>query len=216
MNTAKEILLKVKALFDVPVAPAIPVAPVVAAAPVVAPVGTPTPFKLQDGTEIMIVIDDPAVSATPDTGDAVTIAGAPAPAADYTLEDGSVITVDDMGTIVSVVTPVVDPVAAPSDMSVLLEQRIAALEEEVTKLREPITTMNADTTAAFSKQENEITKQGEIIKGLFELVEELIKEPSTEPKTLTGAQKEKFDKVAAKEKKFEAYAKAISNLKNNK
>jgi len=120
---AKDILKKIKAAFEAPIVPAAAAAPVVP---------TPTVFKLKDGTEVGILIDDPAVSTAPDAGDIVTIAGVPAPAADYELEDGTKITVDATGAITLVVAPT--PVTQPdftAPVAKTLEERIAAIEAKI-------------------------------------------------------------------------------------
>ena len=62
------------------------------------------------------------------------------------------------------------------------------------------------TTAQMAKQDN-------VISGLFDLVEQLTKEPTADPVTLTGTKKDQFDKNSAREKKFENYAQAIKALK---
>lgn len=112
--TAKERLKQIRDAFNAAIAPILAAAPTPAP---VAPVGSPTPFKLQDGSDITIVIDDPATSALPDAGDAVIIAGTPAAAGSYTLADGTVIVVDATG-IISAVTPptAVDPNTVPTEM----------------------------------------------------------------------------------------------------
>jgi hypothetical protein len=101
---AKDIYLKIKALFDDATPPPPPPAPL---AP---PVGTP--YTLQDGTTQISIVQ---AGDTPAVGDVVTIAGAPAPANTYTLQDGSTLTTDATGTITAYTpaAPVtVDPAAA--------------------------------------------------------------------------------------------------------
>lgn len=91
----KELVTKVKAVFDAP--------PVVALAAPVAPADTSnaTVYSLQDGTQIAIQ----QAGATPAPGDTVTVAGAPAPEGMLVLQDGSTITCDATGTI-TLYTPV--------------------------------------------------------------------------------------------------------------
>lgn len=92
--TAKEILAKVVAVFNAPIAPAVPVAPVAAAEPApVVPVGKP--YKTKDGVELSIVQAGEIIGM----GDTVTIAGAPATEGEYELEDGSKVTVDAAGAV---------------------------------------------------------------------------------------------------------------------
>lgn len=129
---AKEILAKVRALFDAPIV-APPIVPAAAAVPPpAAPTGVATPFKLADGTDITITIDDPSVSTAPDAGDIVMIAGVPAPAGDYTLQDGTTFTTDATGaiTVITMPTPATQPafVAPPA---LTLEDRIKAIEVRI-------------------------------------------------------------------------------------
>lgn len=133
--TPKEILAKIKAMFDAPAftpAAAAPAAAVPGAAAAPTPIPTPTIFKLKDGTEISVMIDDPAVSALPDVGDMVTVTGAPAPAGDYVLEDGTTLTVDATGAITAVsgIAPATQPNFAPP-VAKTLEERIAAIEGKI-------------------------------------------------------------------------------------
>lgn len=106
--TAKEIFLKIKAAFDMPIVPAAPAAP---------PAPIAKTYKTQDGTELSIT----QAGETPAAGDMVTIAGTPAPANTYTLEDGSTITVDATGMVTAYTAamaappaPVPTPAAPPA------------------------------------------------------------------------------------------------------
>jgi hypothetical protein len=53
-----------------------------------------------------------------------------------------------------------------------------------------------------------------VIVGLFELAEKLADTPTTEPVTLTGNKKDQFERTAAKEKRIEGLAHAITQLKS--
>lgn len=117
--TAKEILVKVKALFagEVPAPPPVnPPAP----APAPAPAAGKT-YKLQDGvTEISIS----QAGDLPAAGDMVTMNGAPAPANTYTLQDGSSIVVDATGMITAYTAaapPAPPPAPAPPQPVTLSE-----------------------------------------------------------------------------------------------
>lgn len=125
MSTDKKTLLqKIKAFFDAPIVAVAPVTPAT-------PVGTATPFKLQDGSDVMITIEDPTVSMTPDAGDVVTIAGAPAPDASYTLEDGSTFTT--AGGSITVFTPPVPVTQTSEQLAAAAEAaRLAALPTVLT------------------------------------------------------------------------------------
>jgi hypothetical protein len=257
-ETAKDILLKVKALFDAPIVAPVAAAPVAPAAPVV----TGVPFKLKDGTEITIAVKDTVTNA-PAVTDTVTIAGAPAPAGDYELEDGSKITVDATGAI-SVVTPIQPVTQTPEQMAAeaarvaalaqptvltaeavqamyakfatgTAEERLSNLEIMIKALmdsnfgyqirqgqenaaiqayKDSLAPMQAATATQLQAAEQKITKNDEVIKGLFELVEKLAELPSAEPKTLTGAKKDQYERAKAKEDKLTGIANAITALKS--
>ncbi len=81
----KTFLQRIKGMFDGTV-------------PLVAP--TPKVYKTKDGAAELTITQ---AGETPAASDTVTIAGAPAPAADYVLEDGSTLTVDANGVITAVV-----------------------------------------------------------------------------------------------------------------
>lgn len=207
-ETAKNIFAKVRAAFDLPLpAPAAPAAP--------------TPFKLLDGTDITIGIEDPAVSMLPDVGDSVMIAGAPAPAGNYTLADGTQITTDDMGNISVVVAPVAlvappataapePPTPAVDPAMAAMEARIASLEAAVAALTQPVTSLME---SQFAAAQAKATKQDEVIAGIIDFFEEIIKEPTAAPATLTGNKKEQFDRREKREEKFKAMAQALADSK---
>lgn len=118
--TLKERFLKIKAAFDgtPPVPPANPPAPAPPASPAA------KTYKLQDGTEISIS----QAGDLPAAGDMVTINGAPAPANNYTLADGSVIVVDATGIIVTYTAapappaPPANPPAPPQPVTLSVEK----------------------------------------------------------------------------------------------
>jgi hypothetical protein len=87
-------------------------------------------YKLQDGTEISIS----QAGEMPAVGDLVTIGGVPALANTYTLEDGSIITVDATGAItVYTAAPAPAPLPAPAPpptpvtLSALSAEDVAAM-----------------------------------------------------------------------------------------
>jgi hypothetical protein len=249
-ETAKELLAKIKAVFDGPAAPAAPAAP---SAP------TPTVYSLADGTQIAIT----QAGDTPAPGDVVTIAGAPAPEGTLTLQDGSTITVDATGTITAC-TPVTPAAAAPamaapaatpapapvvpvtqSAMSEMIqkfavgdpEQRVANLETVCKALMEycfgyqieaekRLTTTNDAIAVYKTTLDNQTTeleaakvsiaKYDAAIPQILELVGKIVELPVTEPKTLTGNKKEKFDRTNAKEEKLNKIAAAMKELRKGK
>lgn len=205
-TTIKELFNKVKAAFIEPVI-----------VPAIVPVqATSQIYKTSDGTEISIEIKDPAVTVEPTVGDMVMVAGMPATAGDIVLEDGSTLVIADGGMIAEIkpIEPVTQPeaeaeLAAPAVVppaGPTVEERLAAIESKLAAMEMAAQGAAPAMTAQMAKQDN-------VISGLFELVEQMTKEPTAEPKTLTGAKKDQFDKAAAREKKFEGYAKAIKDLK---
>lgn len=95
--TAKELLAKIKGMFDAPAATT-DIAPAATGA-------TGTVYTLQDGSQISIV----QAGDLPAVGDMVSVSGNPAPAGDLVLQDGSTITCDATGCITAYV-PVGGPV----------------------------------------------------------------------------------------------------------
>ena len=200
MITVKEIFDKVKAAFDAPVV--VPAAPVAAAS-------TPVVYKTADGQEISVE----QAGEKPAAGDKVTIAGAPAPMADYVLEDGTTICVDETGTVTACTEAApAAPEAPEMDMKTKCEElaaRITALETELAKVRQPATQM-AEVATALAKVE----KSEGVMKLMFELVEQMVKQPTADPKTLPENQKSKFQAEKEKnQKRFEAMGSAIADVK---
>lgn len=78
-----------------------------------------------------------------------------------------------------------------------------------------------DMSSMFAKAEKSdeqakiIARHEETIKGLFELVEKLVELPGADPVTLTGQKKENFERLEKREKKFEALAAALKQVKTN-
>jgi hypothetical protein len=202
--TAKEILAKVKAVFEAPVVPSTDPAPTTPA---------PKQYKLQDGTAIEVsqAGDDIA------PGDSVTVAGVPAAAGELILEDGSTIVVDANGVVTEVkpVEPVTTDLSnVPAQPTV--EERLAKIEEALSKLSAPAIPTGLATEAQLQAATQKIERQDEKIKGLFELAEKLAETPTADPKTLTGNKKELFERTQAKEQKLEGIASAITQMKNKK
>lgn len=64
--------------------------------------------------------------------------------------------------------------------------------------------------ATITEQKVKIEKQDEIIKGFFELAEQLVAAPTTDPKTINGVKREKFDRA----EKVDKYAGVLKGLKD--
>ncbi len=125
-------------------------------------------YMLKDGTEVYIdkLEVGGVVSVEKETM-------APAPVGEHELADGTVIVVGEGG-VISEIKPAAAPEAeAPAeaeDMGKKYEEKFSAYDAKFSALE----TENANLKAAFAKSED-------AIKGLFELVEKLVKEPTTEP-----------------------------------
>jgi hypothetical protein len=203
--TGKDILNKVRAIFDAPVV----TEPAEPGEPTNTPVPTGVDCTLPDGT---IMNCNPA----PQVGAICTIDGQPAPDGEYqcTLPDGSTCTCvcaggvcTDMKMADPVTTDVPPVPVAPAAPT--MEERMAKIEEALAKLMAVPTGMSE-----FEAATKKIEKQDEVIKGLFELCEKLAETPTTDPQTLNGNKKEKFERRQAKETKIEGIAKAITQLKH--
>ena len=150
-----EILQNVKKLvFAEAVAPVAPIVPET--------VQLAKEYSLQDGTVV-------SISELVQGGTITLQDGTAVPDGDVTLADGTVVSVA-AGAITNVVPPVAPVAEQPEDMSSKFEQRFAAIETKFSALE----TENGNLKAAFAKAD-------EAIKGLVNLVETLVKEPSTEP-----------------------------------
>lgn len=120
-------------------------------------------YKLQDGTEVGI--------STLVEGGNLIVAGVPATEGEYTLEDGTKLTVDANGVILKVEVAGVE-VDAPMQMS--KEDFAAVVSEKVDAVK-------ADFNTQIEAQNKTIADQKEVIKQLFEIVEKLGGEPSDNP-----------------------------------
>lgn len=191
-DKAKQIFSDIKALFN----PAAPAAPAVPAVPVAA--SGPVSYTTKEGVEISVTQAGDKVAP----GDMVTVSGAPAPAGDHTLEDGTVLSVDAGGVVTAVVEPAApaEPAepAAPVDMAAI-NSRLEALERELASMRQPLTQMEA------------VEKK---VDAVFQLQSEMIVAPAAEPVTVADAKKEKFKKAAeAQQDKWQKMGEAIKEVK---
>lgn len=203
---SKELFTKLKELFsavDAPVAPAVEPAQLAA-----------TTAKLSDGTEI--TYDKLEVG-----GVCATAAG-PLAAGDYTLEDGTTISVGEAG-VLTAVTPVQEmeteaPAApsAPATVPAVAPEPAQNYDEVIAGQEARIKALEAALAAqklASEKIEAAYTKQAEFSKVTIELLEQLIGAPSVEP----PAQKRKFSFINTTEKKglarFQAAALKLNEQK---
>jgi hypothetical protein len=205
--TAKEILNKVKAIFNAPVEAAAPATPAVPTEPVVP---ASKKYKLQDGSEIDVTQAGEVVAP----GDSVSVGGVPAAEGELVLEDGSTLVLDANG-VVKEVKPV-EPVT--TDLSNVpagptVEERLAKIEEALTRLTTPAVPTGLATEVQLQAATERIEKQDKVIEGLFELAEKLAETPTADPITLNGNKKEQFERTQAKEQKLEGIASAIQQMK---
>lgn len=221
MNKAQELLSKIKQMFD-----AAPAAP------------TPTVFKLLDGTEIKIAIDDPAVSMLPDAGDMVTANDQPAAAGSYTLADGTVITCDATGAITTVVPPVAAAatpdlstpegmrkaydkfaVGTPEERLINLETLCKALMEYSFgwQLREAAAKQSTDAAIAVYKnlvdtQAPVVAKQAAMMAEMFALMTEIVGLPAADAPGVAGKKKFSFANTEERKKTFRKFQEAAKVL----
>ncbi len=95
----------------------------------------------------------------------------------------------------------------------ILEQQRLADTNNAIAIYNTTLKMHSDKVEAA---EARLTKQDEVIKALFDLVEEMSNMPSAEPKTLTGNKKDQFDRTNKKEAKMEKIAAAVAQMKKEK
>lgn len=209
----KDILAKIKAefsAFETPgtIAPAVPAAPAVAPVAPVALAG-PKDYTTADG----VVISITQAGDVPAAGDAVAIAGAPAPDGVYVLEDGtSITTAAGIISLVEAAPPVTNTLESAPPIPTL-EERISAIEAAIARATQPAH-MSADDLKKL--EEKFEAKYGKTIKDLFDLVEKIGAEPTAVPATLPSSQSEKFKRAQDKEDKIRGYADAITQINKTK
>ncbi len=207
----KNIKAEFKAAFDLPpavITPAAPVAPAVLAAP-----SAPVPNTLADGTPILIT----QAGDVPAAGDTVTAAdGSPLPAGDITLVDGTTLSIDDGGVIITVgaAAPVTTDLAGAPPVPTL-EERIGAIEAIIAKATQPAA-MSAEDAETIKKLKEDNATLVKTVGGLFELIEKIGGEPTAEPVTVPDAKKAKFERAKQKEDKILGYAQAITQINKSK
>lgn len=93
---------------------------------------------------------------------------------------------------------------------------IEAYKESLAPLQTSLEAATAQMQSAFEKveaQQEIISKHQQTIKDLFELVELLVQEPTADPVTLTGRQKEKFEKMTTRDERLAKIADAVKKQK---
>lgn len=198
---AKEILQKAKALFSaVEVAPA-PVAP-----------AAPAAFESYnvDGGEPAYTSGAIAQGSPVFADEAMTM---PYPDGTFTVS-GTSFTFTVAGGIVSATTGDINATVAPAVAAPPALQpapQITALEDQLKELKE----QNVKLSAALEVANTLIQKHEKTIPALFELCEELAKEPTTDPVTLTGRKKEVFERANKKDERISNIAQNLKNIRKN-
>ncbi len=167
----KELLTKIsegiKQMFD-----AMP-APATSAPADMPPSPTTNKYTTSDGT----VIEVEAL----EVGKPVIINGSPAPAGDYTLEDGTAVSIDEAGMIASVTPP---PVEAPAAPEFNADAKFAAYDEKFTayeqKFENQAKLINAQ-SEELKKQKEAFEKTAGIVNQLFQVVQKLAAQPLEAP-----------------------------------
>lgn len=183
MNAISETLKKIKAIFEevAPVAPA-PVTPEPA----------PVEFKeysLMDGTKVKI--------DKVEAGGKVTINELPAPAAEYTLADGSVLVTDENGSITEVKPkePAIEPVVEEAMTVAAFSTYKESKQAELNALKDELKTVKAQ------------------FLNLVDVVEKLTETPGADPivkETFISQQKKSKDEM------FAEMQKSIQSIKEKK
>lgn len=75
------------------------------------------------------------------------------------------------------------------------------------------TDLKTATFEAITAAEAKVSRHEETIKGLFELVDALVKMPGTDPVTLTGVKKEQFDRAHRRESRLDAMSKTVAEMR---
>lgn len=226
--TAKDLLLKIKGVFDAPPAVNNPAD----TTPADTTGAASCSYLVDGGGTIYVNISDDGIPDI-DSGDKVYSDPAlTVPYADgaykvtgtefgFTVVAGAVTDVQDAaGTGPG--APIGDPnaMAAPATTTVppaaatpTIEQRVKAVEEALAAMKAPAAMVSQED---FIAQEKVITKHETTIKSMFELIEMLVKEPTADPVTLTGAKKEKFDKKKQSEDKFQRILESLKKTSKDK
>jgi hypothetical protein len=234
-DSAKDILAKIKAVFDGAPAPApqTPAPTTTAPAPVSAPSPMIVSYPVDGGQPVYVDCSDDGI-ADIDVNDPVyvdALLSSPYPDGTYnvtgtdfgfTVSAGLVSAVTDadgtgpgapieMAATPAPVTPAYTTPPTPSPAPVVPVTQ-SQMEEATGKLQVELDAVKTELQAAKAKSE----RNDEVIKGLFELVGKLTELPAAEPKTLTGNTKDKFERNNKKEERLNKIAEAMKEIRKNK
>jgi hypothetical protein len=232
--TAREILAKIKAVFDAPPVET-PATQQTISAYLVDGSGPVYVNNSDDGiadidSNDMVYSDAALTSPYPDgtynvtgTSFGFTVAGGVVTAVNDVAGTGPGAPVDPATLAKPVVPP--PPAAGPPQPPVTLsaEEVQAMYAKFKTENIDPVSAALASAVTAMESankkieaQDKVIAKYDEVIKGVFEFMEALAKEPTATPVTVPPQKKEKFDKAAKNEEKFEKYAKVLKEAREAK
>jgi hypothetical protein len=198
---AKDILKKIRAVFDSTSSSTAAPAPIVPPAPI--PQKLAANFPVDGGAPVY-------VDTTIDVGlpvfsdEAMT---APYPDGDYTVTGtdfmfsvaGGVVTVVS-GTLVAAAPPVLPPPPMPAGPTI---PQFEAMQLELANLK-----------AALLKANLLAEKHEQILPDLFELAEKLTEIPVSAPKALNETQQEKYDYATKRDDRINQIAKTLKKIKN--
>jgi len=202
---AQEAILKIKALFEDNAAP---VNEEVAAEPIVEETKVEmAEYSLMDGTKVEI--------SALEIGGFVTIEGAPAPAGDHELMDGTEITLDESGKIIEIETKVVE---ATPEVDTEIEAGADKMEKKKDEMAEQFAAQIAELIEAKNLSDAKVLDLENKVKQGFaqvaELIEALSNTPSEDPIKKPNSFNEFVNTKGIKEQRLEKYRNAILNTKN--
>ena len=204
---AQEAILKIKALFEENIA-----APVeeVKAEPVVEETKVEmAEYSLMDGTKVEI--------SALEIGGSVTIDGAPAPAGEHQLADGTMIQLDENGIIMEIsskeedVTPEEEAAPMPEDLGKEADKKMQEMTEAFEAQIAELKAAKEVSDAKVVNLENKV-KQG--FAQVAELIEALSNTPSADPISKPNSFNSFVQTKDIKEARLEKYRNAILNIKN--
>jgi hypothetical protein len=197
---AKEILKKIKAVFD---------GTVPAPAPVVTKLTTN--FPVDNGDPVYVDTSDDGINDI-DAGDPVYSDDAmttPYPDGTYKVTGTDVSFTVAGGIVTTISGSLITPIGASAPPTLPLtpqfDSAVQSLQNEINELKEQL-----------RRSKLLLEKHEKILPGLFELAEKLIELPVSEPKTLNGLQKEKFEKAKQRDDRITEMAENLKKIKTQK
>jgi len=173
-------------------------------------------YKLQDGTPV-------SISQLAPGGD-VLINGSPAKAGNYTLQDGTQLTVDDCSKIAAITPAKQQPGDNPSTAAAKnnadgpgennLAEAFNAVKQQVANQQQAFEAYKADTNKQLADHAAIMDKHQDALKQMFDVVEKIAKTPTGNAPEAPKA-KFSFSKVNDRKEMMNRYLHAMDELKNN-